>query len=236
MLPPFAETIVLTTLCWHSIAFQRTTHYNTATNESSHVWKYHVRLYQVVQQRLMLLSLPASSPELHDPMRLFTNMLANSAVIWFHNIMEALQTGLDEQMLLVPLYSAYEIVSLTKPLTRSSFFKVRLALPIRTKRMSHKVKQAHPFSPMLLYLSANFLKSHAECASMSEVKQQRLEELKEALRVLQGGNNLAMNYLELLESDCFHKLCNMPPVQGAIMSDHGNQSDPPFFLDIKNLF
>lgn len=78
----------------------------------------------MVQQRLMLLSLPASSPELHDPMRLFTNMLANSAVLWFHNIIEALHADLDDQMLLVPLYSAYEVVFLAKPLVRSSFFKV----------------------------------------------------------------------------------------------------------------
>jgi hypothetical protein len=84
----------------------------------------------------MLLSLPASSPELHDPMRLFTNMLANSAVIWFHNIIETIQTGLDEHMLLVPLYSAYEIASLAKPLTRSSFFKVSFAFPNRTDCVS----------------------------------------------------------------------------------------------------
>ena len=238
MLPPFAETIVLTTLCWHSVAFQRTApDNNTSTNGSSEVWKRHTRLYQMVQQRLMLLSLPASSPELHDPMRLFTNMLANSAVIWFHNIMEALHTDLDEQMLLVPLYSAYEIVSLAKPLTRSSFFKVRFArLQTHTESVSHKSKQAHPFSPMLLYLSAKFLKSHAECASVSEDKQQKLEELKKALRVLQGGNNLATNYLELLESDCFHKLCNLSPVQGSIMPDAADQSEPPFFLDIMSLF
>lgn len=79
----------------------------------------------MVQQRLMLISLPPSSPELHDPMRLFTNMLANAAVIWFYNIIEALPVEIDDEIILVPLYSAYEIVGLAKPLTRSSFFKVR---------------------------------------------------------------------------------------------------------------
>ncbi|OQD90221.1 hypothetical protein PENSOL_c060G06651 [Penicillium solitum] len=207
MLTPFAETIVLITLCWHSVAFQRAAHGDKTSPTDGDGWKRHTRLYQMVQQRLMLVSLPPSSPELHDPMRLFTNMLANAAVIWFYNIMEALQVEIDEEMILVPLYSAYEIVGLAKPLTRSSFFK------------------AHAFSPMLLYLSAKFLKTHADqvstCVSASEDKQQKLEDLKKALRVLQGGNNLAMSYLELLDSDSdsFDKLCNLASAQGCTMSD-----------------
>ncbi|CAG8935911.1 unnamed protein product [Penicillium salamii] len=217
MLPTFAETIVLTTLCWHSVTFHRITpDTETSSNLSSIFWKRHARLYQMVQQRLMLLSLPASAPELHDPMRLFTNMLANSAVLWFHNIIEALHADFDDQMLLVPLYSAYEVVSLAKPLVRSSFFK------------------AHPFSPMLLYLSAKFLKSHPDSASVSEDKQQRLEELKKALRVLQGGNNLAMNYLDLLESEHSDKLCSLSPLGGSVIPDA--QQSEPFFFDIMNLF
>lgn len=88
---------------------------------------------------------------------------------------------------------------------------------------------------MLLYLAAKFLQSHSECAAVSEDKHQRVEELKKALRVLQGGNNLAMSYLELLESDCFHKLYHMSPLQGSIVAD-GEQLEPPFFLDIMNLF
>ncbi|CAI7616311.1 unnamed protein product [Penicillium glandicola] len=222
MLPPFAETIVLITLCWHSVAFQRAMHGDKTSPTNGDTWKRHTRLYQMVQQRLLLISLPPSSPELHDPMRLFTNMLANAAVIWFYNIMETLQVEIDDEIILVPLYSAYEIVGLAKPLTRSSFFK------------------AHAFSPMLLYLSANFLKTHADqlstCVSASEDKQQKLEDLKKALRVLQGGNNLAVSYLELLDSDSFQKLCNLSTVAGWTMSGVADQSEPPFFLDIMNIF
>ncbi|KAJ5274241.1 hypothetical protein N7497_004837 [Penicillium chrysogenum] len=224
MLPPFAETIVLITLCWHSVAFQRAAHGGKTSPSDGDTWKRHTRLYQMVQQRLMLVSLPPSSPELHDPMRLFTNMLANAAVIWFYNIMEALQVEIDDEIILVPLYSAYEIVGLAKPLTRSSFFK------------------AHAFSPMLLYLSAKFLKAHADqlstCLSASEDNHQKLEDLRKALRVLQGGNNLAMSYLELLDSDSesLHKLCNLSTVQGCTMSEVTGQPEPPFFLDIMNLF
>lgn len=108
--------------------------------------------------------------------------------------------------------------------------------------VSHDVAQAHAFSPMLLYLSAKFLKTHADqvstCVSASEDKQQKLEDLKKALRVLQGGNNLAMSYLELLDSDSdsFDKLCNLASAQGCTMSDVTGQPEPPFFLDIMNLF
>lgn len=85
---------------------------------------------------------------------------------------------------------------------------------------------------MLLYLSAKFLKSHSDCGSVSEDNQQRLEELKKALRVLQGGNNLAMNYLELLECESSQKLCSLSPLGGSILEE----TEQPFFLDILNLF
>ncbi|KAJ5154689.1 uncharacterized protein N7500_010128 [Penicillium coprophilum] len=222
MLPPFAETIVLITLCWHSVAFQRAAHGDKTSPSDGDTWKRHTRLYQMVQQRLMLISLPPSAPELHDPMRLFTNMLANAAVIWFYNIMESMQVEIDDEIILVPLYSAYEIVGLAKPLTRSSFFK------------------AHAFSPMLLYLSAKFLKAHADqlstCVPASEDKQQKLEDLKKALRILQCGNNLATSYLKLLDSDLSPKLCNLSTVHGCTISEVTDQPEPPFYLDIMNLF
>ncbi|KAK4863752.1 hypothetical protein LT330_010487 [Penicillium expansum] len=195
MLPPFAETIVLITLCWHSVAFQRAAHGDKTSPTDGDTWNRHTRLYQMVQQRLMLVSLPPSSPELHDPMRLFTNMLANAAVIWFYNIMETLHVEIDEEIILVPLYSAYEI----------------------------------------------FLRTHADqlstCVPVSEDKQEKLEDLKKALRVLQGGNNLATSYLELLDSDSdsFNKLCNLSTAQGCTICEVAGQREPPFFLDIMNL-
>lgn len=85
---------------------------------------------------------------------------------------------------------------------------------------------------MLLYLSAKFLNSHSDCGSVSEDNQKRSEELKKALRVLQGGNNLATKYLELLESDGSHKLCNVSPLGGSIL----DETEQPFFLDILNFF
>jgi hypothetical protein len=125
-LPPFAEAIVLTTLCWHSISLKQTPLTNKVPGFDSGIdfWEHHSRLYHIAQQRLMLLSLPPCSPELLDPMRLFTNMLANSAILWLYGMMEFLRGTSNDQTILVPLYSAYEIASLAKPLIRSSFFKV----------------------------------------------------------------------------------------------------------------
>ncbi|KAJ5554984.1 transcriptional regulator family: Fungal Specific TF [Penicillium sp. DV-2018c] len=223
MLPPFAETIVLITLCWHSIAIQRVAHSGNITlDQPTDTWTRLRWLYQLAQKRLMLISLPPSAPELHDPLRLFTNMLANAAVIWFYNVMTTIQVDIEDDTFLVPLYSAYEIVGLAKPLTRSSFFK------------------AHAFSPMMLYLSANFIKAHGDqlstCDSVSSDTQQKLGELKKTLRVLQGSNNLAMSYLDLLESDLYDKFGNMAPIQGTAFPEVIGQTQTPFFMDIMKSF
>ena len=131
MLGPFAEVIVLTTLCWRSLALKRSALMENVYGSEAYTdsWTRHTRLYHLLQKRLALLSVPASSAELLDPMRLFTNLLANAAVIWHYKVTETVSENMNEQLSLVPLYSASEIVGLTKPLTRYSFFKVRL-LPI----------------------------------------------------------------------------------------------------------
>jgi hypothetical protein len=75
---------------------------------------------------------------------------------------------------------------------------------------------------MLLYLSAKFLKVHADQLSSplstTGDGEEKLEELTKALQILQNGNNLAMTYLELLESSCFEQLCNLSPVQSFILT------------------
>jgi hypothetical protein len=121
-LSPFAETIILTTLFWKSINLKRVLHVDKIPGVD--IWEHHHRLYHVAQQRLMLLSLPPCSPELLNPMRLFTNMLANSTIIWFYSMLEVLRGTSNDRSILVPLHSAYEIASLVRPLIRSSFFKV----------------------------------------------------------------------------------------------------------------
>lgn len=85
---------------------------------------------------------------------------------------------------------------------------------------------------MLLFLSAKFLRTHGDqlrtSGTVSEDKYGRLDELKRALLVLQNGNNLAMNYLDLLELDCFNEL--------SVLSSGTEQHETPCVLDIMNLF
>jgi hypothetical protein len=92
---------------------------------------------------------------------------------------------------------------------------------------------------MLLFLSAKFLRTHGDqlrtSGTVSEDKYNRLDELKRALLVLQNGNNLAMNYLDLLELDCFDELSDFPSVQG-ILSGGTEQQESRCALDIMNLF
>ncbi|KAJ5753993.1 uncharacterized protein N7511_008146 [Penicillium nucicola] len=231
-LPPFAEAVVLTTLCWHGVSLKRTPPATKppGLDPGIDLWEHHHRLYQVAQQRLMLLSLPPCSLELLDPMRLFVNMLANSAIIWFYGMMEVFRGISNDQSILVPLYSAYEVASLAKPLIRSGFFTVSmtssLQVPLWLVHISHALNiQAHAFSPMLLFLAAKFLQTHGDqlglSGSVAEDQYNRLDELKRALMVLQNGNNLAMNYLDLLESDWFDRLGGFVSVQGDLSGGNG---------------
>lgn len=130
----FAEIIVLTTLCGRSLLSKQLppTEDTYGRESSSNFWTRHKWLFQMVQKRLSLLSLPASSAELLDPMRLFTNMLANAAVIWLWDVMEMQSWDKDKQLFFAPadvysaLQSACEIADLAKTLKRSNFLKVRL--------------------------------------------------------------------------------------------------------------
>lgn len=69
---------------------------------------------------------------------------------------------------------------------------------------------------------------------MSEDKYNRLDELKRALLVLQNGNNLAMNYLDLLESEYFDELDGFPSVKGDFWGST-EQQESPYVLNIINL-
>ncbi|OQD79589.1 hypothetical protein PENANT_c047G06132 [Penicillium antarcticum] len=197
VLPPFGEAIVLTALCWHSISLKRSPLINKipGLNPGMDIWEHHSRLYQIAQQRLMLLSLPPCSPKLLDPMRLFTNMLANSAIIWIYGMTEVFRGASNDQSILF-LQGEYDLFI-------PAFGSV-----------SH-------LSPLT--------------GSVSEDKFNTLDELKRALLVLQNGNNLAMNYLDLLESDFFDELGDFPSVQGSLSGGTGQQGSP-CVMDIMNLF
>lgn len=125
MLEPFGEVIVITTLCWRSVTLKRLS--GSPAQTQAQGWSRYSWLYDGLQKRLALLSLPSSSASLLlDPMRLFANILANAAIIWLYDTMEKDGSGLmDERMFVVPLHSACEIAGLTGPLAQCSLFKVR---------------------------------------------------------------------------------------------------------------
>lgn len=112
MLEPFAEVVVLATLCWRGLAHKQP--FSSTTGSVN-------RFAALAQQRLTLLSVPAASAHLYQPMRLFANLFANATIIWLQTPVDAT----EEHALVSPLQSAGEIASLTKPLKQCGFFTVR---------------------------------------------------------------------------------------------------------------
>lgn len=126
-LSAFTENIVLATLCRRSLPQNNGPGFvnssdggggNSATLPKCE-W-----LYQKAQNRLALLTLPSSSVELFDPMRLFTNILAHAVVIQLSERIENQGVEVNQQILSTALDSACEIVHLAKFLTKTSLFKV----------------------------------------------------------------------------------------------------------------
>jgi hypothetical protein len=123
-LPAFTENIVLATL-WQATPLNNGPGFvnrsdggggNSATLPNGE------GLYQKAQNRLALLTLPSSSVELFDPMRLFTNILAHAVVIQLSDENQGVEV--NQQILSTALDSACEIVHLAKILTKTSLFKV----------------------------------------------------------------------------------------------------------------
>lgn len=111
MLEPFAEVVVLATLCWRGLALRNT--FASARYRVDH-------FAALVQQRLSLLAVPASSTYLHHPLRLFATLFAHATIL-------LLQTSNDtneSQGVIDSLQSACQIASLTQPLAQGGFFTV----------------------------------------------------------------------------------------------------------------
>ena len=93
---------------------------------------------------------------------------------------------------------------------------------------------------MLLFLSAKFLQAHPDERSTTlstiEGREEKLQELTKALKVLQNGNKLAESYLELLESDSWQNVCKLSPVRNIPVTGDIEQLDHLSFLDVTNPF
>lgn len=104
--------------------------------------------------------------------------------------------------------------------------------------VSDLIPQAHTFSPMMLFLSAKFLRVHSAqlstTFSTTEDRREKLEELTKALQVLRNGNNLALSYLELLESNHLESSRKSPSAQNAVATGDQEHFDHLLYLGIMN--
>lgn len=67
---------------------------------------------------------------------------------------------------------------------------------------------------------------------IADDRQAQVEELTQALQVLGNGtNNLAVFYLQLLESDSCGDPCKLSLVPLTTLNEHTEQSDQPIFLN-----
>ncbi|KAK3683403.1 fungal-specific transcription factor domain-containing protein [Podospora appendiculata] len=187
MLPPLTESIVLATLCRRRRLVAPSVHasadHRGFADSAVPPTPRCQGLYQMVKKRIALLKLPVSSMELFDPMRLFTNMLAHAVLIYLsdqvlfdtageaHTSVEAYQ-----QMLVETLESVCDLISLVK---------------------------GHKCSSVFVYIAIKFLRDHPNLPSFTSLtdmaRETHIKELMVALRVLQDGNNLAREYLGLLD-------------------------------------
>lgn len=98
---------------------------------------------------------------------------------------------------------------------------------------------------MMIYIAAKFLRIHAAqitCTGTggplltTEITTEKLEDLTKALQVLQNGNNLAMNYLEFVESDCFEKLSLSGTTQAVFLHGELDESEDLSFMNVLHTF
>lgn len=139
-------------------------------------------------------------------MLLFTNMVAQTTVIYLYKTIESMSWETDEYQISVLSYekramcAAREIVVLAKALSQLSYFKVSS----RPNRLSCFLfllclqPQVHPFTPIPLFICAEFLLTHRDLDVSIDIQ---LEEILEALRDLKNVNNLANDYLNLFEPE-----------------------------------
>ena len=150
--------------------------------------------------QILSLRYPSTSEQV-DPMLLFTNMVAQTTVIYLYKTIESMSWETGEYRLSVIGYqkravcAAKEIVMLAKALSQLSYFKVNSLIGYRVSPFCLQA-QVHPFTPIPLFLCAEFLLTHRNLDVSIDIQ---LEEILEALRDLKNVNNLANDYLNLFE-------------------------------------
>ncbi|OKL55498.1 putative Transcription factor [Talaromyces atroroseus] len=189
-LSPFSECIILATICGRALLHK---HCASVERVYGHVsqdfWDRHCWIDNILTQRIKILNLkyPPASQNI-DPMLIFTELVANTAVLFLYKIIDTMPCHTLESSVKFMEYkqrakkAADEIVNITRALSLFTQCKI------------------HPFTPICLYICAEFFTFHREEDNSSYFDIQ-LKEITDALRNLQSVNNLARNFLLALESD-----------------------------------
>lgn len=224
---PFTESIILATICGRTLSHRQQSVVEHVYNHvPQHFWERHEWLYAMLKTRCDNFVLQYPSAVQHtNCMLLFTNMMAQTTVLYLCRVLESITWVTDEYRSAIAdfkqtsLLAAKEIVSLTRSLPHLSYFKVISTISIA---LSSLFALPLLFSFFFFFLfSAPFRvqvpklsheppsKVHpftplplALCVDffnthryLDESVDLQVEEILEVLRDLTNVNNLAQDYL-----------------------------------------
>ncbi|KAF3390939.1 Asperfuranone cluster transcription factor afoA [Talaromyces pinophilus] len=212
VMSPFAECIVLATICGRALLHKHCASVERVYGHTSQdFWDRHHWINNILSQRITMLTMKYPPASQHiDPMLIFTEMVANTAILFLYKIIELMPCQTPTSSANVIEYkqratkAAGEIVNITRALSLFTQAKI------------------HPFTPICLYICAEFFTLHREDATNSFLDLQ-LHEIMEALRSLQSVNNLARNFLLILDSESSPCLTNSNPITLGCNTVDGTQ-------------
>uniref|UniRef100_A0A093V6H3 Putative transcriptional regulatory protein n=1 Tax=Talaromyces marneffei PM1 TaxID=1077442 RepID=A0A093V6H3_TALMA len=220
VMSPFAECIILATICGRALLHKHCASVERVYGHTSQdFWDRHHWINNILTQRITMLTMKYPPASQHiDPMLIFTEMVANTAILFLYKIIELMPCQTPSSSANVIEYkqravkAAGEIVTITRALSLFTQAKI------------------HPFTPICLYICAEFFTLHREDDTNSFLDLQ-LHEVMEALRNLQSVNNLARNFLLILDSESSQCLSNSKPITLGCETMNGTQLsfDPSTF-------
>ncbi|KAF9895179.1 hypothetical protein FE257_000081 [Aspergillus nanangensis] len=156
---PFCECIILATICGRGLAHRQklaVEQINGAVYEG--FWNRHQWLHEMVSHRIRLLSAPAHV----DPMLVFARIIAQTMVLFLHNVLESITWKTGDHLLGIIDYerlcvlAAHEVLKLVKLQAQLGYFKV------------------HPLTPIPLLMCADFFTAHAYIDPLFDVMRQEV--------------------------------------------------------------
>lgn len=188
VMSPFAECIVLATICGRALLHKHCASVEHVYGHTSQdFWDRHHWIDNILTQRITMLTMKYPPASQHiDPMLIFTEMVANTAILFLYKIIELMPCQTPTSSANVIEYkqratkAAGEIVSITRALSLFTQAKVCLLLMlncqgtlINSHRFTHSLQSVFIFArnfsrcieKMLLTLSSicSFMKSWKPC-------------------------------------------------------------------------